>query len=110
MNFQNWYDETKFLCMQTQYKQTACKRPQLISSKQLSEDINLDKPSLLSQNILHGNLPYTLSSSDAVYSHFSNCDTLLQLEKKYGLTRIYIRCSHDAPLKRTAHFISSTLY
>lgn len=49
MNFQNLYDATKFLCMQTRYKQTSCKRPQLISYKWLSEDINLDKPSLLSQ-------------------------------------------------------------
>lgn len=45
-----------------------------------------------------------LSSSDAVYSHFRNCDILLQLEKKYGLTRIYMRCRHDAPLKRTGYF------
>lgn len=52
MNFQNLYDETKFLCMQTQYKQTACKRPQLISYKQLSEDNNLDKTNLLSQKYI----------------------------------------------------------
>lgn len=49
MNFQNLCDEKKLLCMQTKYKQTTCKIPQLTSYKQLSEDINLDKLSLLSQ-------------------------------------------------------------
>lgn len=49
MNFQNLCDEKKLLCMQTKYKQTTCKIPQLTSYKQLSEDINLDKLSLLNQ-------------------------------------------------------------